>query len=310
MTLTELRYIVAVARERHFGRAAEACFVSQPTLSVAIKKLEEELNIQIFERTSSEVSMTALGTLVVEQAQRVLEEANTLKHLAKHGQDPLSGPLRLGTIYTIAPYLLPSLVREARESLPNAPLFLEENFTARLLEMLRQGELDCAVLAHPFPSSGLEIIDLYDEPFLVAVPKGHAWESRQSIAHQELKAQNTLLLGAGHCFRDHVLGVCPELNRLGSGSTIGEQHSFEGSSLETIRQMVAGGIGISVLPRTSVDDPKTEEGLIRYIPLEEPTPTRRVCLVWRKSYTRAPVMQELTKTIRRCDLSGVSFIDA
>jgi len=140
MTLTELRYIVAVARERHFGRAAEACFVSQPTLSVAIKKLEEELNIQIFERTSSEVSMTALGTLVVEQAQRVIEEANTLKHLAKHGQDPLSGPLRLGTIYTIAPYLLPSLVREARESLPNAPLFLEENFTARLLEMLRQGE--------------------------------------------------------------------------------------------------------------------------------------------------------------------------
>ena len=217
MTLTELRYIVAVARERHFGRAAEACFVSQPTLSVAIKKLEEELNIQIFERTSSEVSMTALGALVVEQAQRVLEEANTLKHLAKHGQDPLSGPLRLGTIYTIAPYLLPSLVREARESLPNAPLFLEENFTARLLEMLRQGELDCAVLAHPFPSSGLEMIDLYDEPFLVAVPKGHAWESRQAIAHQELKAQNTLLLGAGHCFRDHVLGVCPELNRLGSG---------------------------------------------------------------------------------------------
>ncbi|OZA15517.1 MAG: LysR family transcriptional regulator, partial [Polynucleobacter sp. 24-46-87] len=247
MTLTELRYIVAVARERHFGRAADACFVSQPTLSVAIRKLEEELNTQIFERTNTEVAMTSLGALIVDQAQRVLEEANALKHLAKHGQDPLSGPLRLGAIYTIAPYLLPSLVRIARERLPNAPLFLEENFTVRLLEVLRQGALDCIVIAEPFASAGLNQIDLYDEPFLVAVPKGHPWEDRQSIPHRELKEQNTLLLGTGHCFRDHVLGVCPELNRLGSGSTIGEQRSFEGSSLETIRQMVVSGIGISVL---------------------------------------------------------------
>jgi LysR family hydrogen peroxide-inducible transcriptional activator len=308
MTLTELRYIVAVARERHFGRAAEACYVSQPTLSVAIKKLEEELGTQIFERTSSEVAMTSLGVLIVEQAQRVLEEANSLKHLAKHGQDPLSGPIRLGAIYTIAPYLLPSLVRVSREDIPNAPLFLEENFTVRLLEMLRQGVLDCAVLADPFPSAGLDVVDLYEEPFLVAVPQGHPWAIRKSIGHQELREQNTLLLGAGHCFRDHVLGVCPELNRFGSGSTIGEQRSFEGSSLETIRQMVAGGIGISVLPRTSVLDPATHEGLIRYIPLDGPVPTRKVCLVWRKSYPRTEVMQELAKIIRKCDLPGVSFI--
>ena len=308
MTLTELRYIVAVARERHFGRAAEACFVSQPTLSVAVKKLEEELSTQIFERTNSDVAMTALGALIVEQAQRVLEEANSLKHLAKHGQDPLSGPLRLGAIYTIAPYLLPSLVRVARKRLPNAPLFLEENFTVRLLEMLRQGSLDCAVLADPFASAGLDVIDLYEEPFLVAVPKGHPWEDRKSIGHQELKEQNTLLLGAGHCFRDHVLGVCPELNRLGSGSTLGEHHSFEGSSLETIRQMVAGGIGISVLPRTSVVDPSSQNGLIRYIPLDSPVPTRRVCLVWRKSYPRTVVMHELAKIIRSCDLPGVSLV--
>ena len=308
MTLTELRYIVAVARERHFGRAAEACHVSQPTLSVAIKKLEEELDTQIFERTNTEVAMTSLGALIVEQAQRVLEEANSLKHLAKHGQDPLSGPLRLGAIYTIAPYLLPSLVRVARECMPDAPLFLEENFTVRLLEMLRQGSLDCAVLADPFPTVGLDVIDLYDEPFLVAVPKGHPWEQRSAIPHQELKEQNTLLLGAGHCFRDHVLGVCPELNRLGSGSTIGEQHSFEGSSLETIRQMVAGGIGISVLPRTSVADPNTKDGLIRYITLENPIPTRRVCLVWRKSYPRAAAMHALAKVIRQCELPGITLI--
>jgi LysR family hydrogen peroxide-inducible transcriptional activator len=308
MTLTELRYIVAVARERHFGRAADACFVSQPTLSVAIRKLEEELKTQIFERTNTEVAMTSLGALIVDQAQRVLEEANSLKHLAKHGQDPLSGPLRLGAIYTIAPYLLPSLVRVAREQLPNVPLFLEENFTVRLLEMLRQGALDCIVIAEPYASTGLNQIDLYDEPFLVAIPKGHPWEERKSIPHRELKEQNTLLLGSGHCFRDHVLGVCPELSRLGSGSTIGEQRSFEGSSLETIRQMVASGIGISVMPRTSATDVVTPDQLIRYIPFEDPIPTRRVCLAWRKNFPRSAAMTKLAEVIRQCALPGVSYI--
>jgi len=308
MTLTELRYIVAVARERHFGRAADACHVSQPTLSVAIRKLEEELNTQIFERSNTEVATTSLGSLIVDQAQRVLEEAHALKHLATHGQDPLSGPLRLGAIYTIAPYLLPSLVRVARERLPNAPLFLEENFTVRLLEILRQGALDCIVIAEPFASSGLNQIDLYDEPFLVAVPKGHPWVKRELIPHRELKEQNTLLLGTGHCFRDHVLGVCPELNRLGSGATIGEQRSFEGSSLETIRQMVASGIGISVLPRTSAPDITTADQLIHYIPFEEPIPTRRVCLVWRKNFPRTAAMNEIAEIIRQCALPGVRYI--
>jgi len=308
MTLTELRYIVAVARERHFGRAADACFVSQPTLSVAVRKLEEELNTQIFERTNTEVSMTSLGALIVDQAQRVLEEANSLKHLAMHGQDPLSGPLRLGAIYTIAPYLLPSLVRIARKRLPHVPLFLEENFTVRLLEILRQGALDCLVLAEPFASAGLNQIDLYDEPFLVAVPKGHPWEFRTSIPHRELKEQNTLLLGTGNCFRDHVLGVCPELNRFGSGATLGEQRSFEGSSLETIRQMVASGIGISVMPRTSVADPEATDQLIRYIPFEDPIPTRRICLVWRKNFPRAAAMEEIAKVIRESALPGVTYL--
>lgn len=252
--------------------------------------------------------MTSLGSLIVDQAQRVLEEANSLKHLAKHGQDPLSGPLRLGAIYTIAPYLLPSLVRVARERLPHAPLFLEENFTVRLLEVLRQGTLDCIVIADPFASTGLNQIDLYDEPFLVAVPKGHPWENRTSIPHRELKEQNTLLLGTGHCFRDHVLGVCPELNRLGSGTTIGEQRSFEGSSLETIRQMVASGIGISVLPRTSASDNASADQLIRYIPFEDPIPTRRVCLVWRKNFPRAAAMNELAEVIRQCALPGVHYL--
>ena len=170
MTLTELRYIVAVARERHFGRAAEACFVSQPTLSVAIKKLEEELDVKLFERGASEVSVTPLGEEIVRQAQQVIEQAAAIKEIAKRGKDPVAGPLRVGVIYTIGPYLLPDLVREAIASVPQMPLVLQENFTARLLDMLRTGELDCAILAEPFPDTGLAIAPLYDEPFMVAVP--------------------------------------------------------------------------------------------------------------------------------------------
>ena len=147
MTLTELRYIVAVARERHFGRAAEACFVSQPTLSVAIKKLEDELNVQIFERSGSELAITALGQTIIHQAQKVLDDAQVIKHLAQHGQDPLSGPVRLGTIYTIAPYLLPKLIAKSRQVLPQMPLYLQENFTSKLLELLKQGDIDAAIMA-------------------------------------------------------------------------------------------------------------------------------------------------------------------
>ena len=182
MTLTELRYIVAVARERHFGRAAEACFVSQPTLSVAIKKLEEELDVKLFERGANEVSVTPLGEEIVRQAQSVIAQAAAIKEIAKRGKDPVSGPLRLGVIYTIGPYLLPDLVRQAIERVPQMPLVLQENFTVKLLEMLRTGELDCAIVAEPFPDAGLAVAPLYDEPFMVAVPSGHALAKRKSIS--------------------------------------------------------------------------------------------------------------------------------
>jgi DNA-binding transcriptional LysR family regulator len=181
MTLTELRYIVAVARERHFGRAAEACFVSQPTLSVAIKKLEEELEVKLFERGGNEVSVTPLGEEIVRQAQAVIEQAAAIKEIAKRGKDPLAGPLRLGIIYTIGPYLLPELVRQVIERSPQMPLMLQENFTVKLLEMLRTGELDCAILAEPFPDTGLAIAPLYDEPFMAAVPMSHPLAKRKSI---------------------------------------------------------------------------------------------------------------------------------
>ena len=198
MTLTELRYIVAVAREKHFGRAAEACFVSQPTLSVSIKKLEEELDVRIFERGASEVSVTPLGDEIVRQAQSVIEQAAAIKEIAKRGKDPATGPLRLGVIYTIGPYLLPDLVKQAIDRVPQMPLILQENFTVKLLEMLRTGDLDCAIMAEPFPDTGLAVAALYDEPFMAAVPKTHALAKRKSISTEELKRETMLLLGTGH----------------------------------------------------------------------------------------------------------------
>ncbi len=307
MTLTELKYIVAVARERHFGRAAEACFVSQPTLSVAIKKLEEELDVKLFERGASEVSVTPLGEEIVRQAQQVIEQAAAIKEIAKRGKDPVSGPLRLGVIYTIGPYLLPDLVKNAIELVPQMPLMLQENFTARLLEMLRTGELDCAIMAEPFPDTGLAVAPLYDEPFQAAVPKDHPLARRKSITAEELKAETMLLLGTGHCFRDHVLEVCPEYARFSSDAE-GIRKSFEGSSLETIKYMVASGMGVTVVPQLSV--PKELQPHIRYVKFSAPVPTRRVVLAWRRTFTRYEAIAALRNAIYACELPGVTRLTA
>ncbi len=306
MTLTELRYIVAVARERHFGRAAEACFVSQPTLSVAIKKLEEELEIKLFERGGTEVSVTPLGEEIVRQAQATLESAASIKEIARRGKDPLAGPLRLGVIYTIGPYLLPELVRRAIERVPQMPLMLQENFTVRLLEMLRTGDLDVAILAEPFPDTGLAVAPLYDEPFMVAVPAQHPLAQRASVSSAELKQETMLLLGTGHCFRDHVLEVCPEFARFAS-DTDGIRKRFEGSSLETIRYMVASGMGVTVVPQLSVPTGPQHDGtpLVRYLPFSENVPHRRVVLVWRRSFTRYEAIAALRNAIYACALPGV-----
>ena len=302
MTLTELKYIVAVARERHFGRAAEACFVSQPTLSVAVKKLEDELDVKIFERGGTEVSVTPLGEQIVRQAQQVIEQAAAIKEIAKLGKDPVSGPLRLGVIYTIGPYLLPDLVRQAIDRVPQMPLMLQENFTSKLLEMLRTGELDCAILAEPFPDAGLAVAALYDEPFMAAV-----LARRKQISAEELKAETMLLLGTGHCFRDHVLEVCPEYARFASAAE-GIRKSFEGSSLETIKYMVASGMGVTVVPQLSV--PKETQPHIRYIKFSAPVPTRRVVLAWRRTFPRYEAIAALRNAIYACPLPGVQRLTA
>ncbi len=299
MTLTELRYIVAVARERHFGRAAESCFVSQPTLSVAIKKLEEELGVVLFERGPGEVAVTPVGQRIVEQAQRVLEEASRIKDLAAAGHDPLAGALRLGTIYTVGPYLLPKLVPILRRAAPSMQLLIQENFTHVLAESLKRGDVDVIVVALPFDEPGCATRAVYDEPFLVAVPQGHAWEKRKQISAEELKKESLLLLGEGHCLRDQVLEFCAP-SRPG--------RSLEGGSLETIRQMVAGGVGITVLPSTSVAAGGGANDLIRIRPFAKPVPQRRIAIAWRRSFPRPQAVEALRQAILACELPQVTRI--
>jgi LysR family hydrogen peroxide-inducible transcriptional activator len=316
MTLTELKYIVAVARERHFGKAADACFVSQPTLSVAVKKLEEELDVKLFERSANEITVTPLGEEIVRQAQSVLEQAANIKDIAKRGKDPLAGALKLGVIYTIAPYLLPDLVRQVITHLPQMPLMLQENFTVKLLEMLRTGEIDSAILAEPFPDAGLAVAPLYDEPFFAAVPMQHPLAKLSSVTTEALKSETMLLLGSGHCFRDHVLEVCPEFARFSSDAE-GIRKSFEGSSLETIKHMVAAGMGITLVPRLSVPaqalEPskrRRDDAFVKYLPVQDgkgvPPPTRRVVLAWRRSFTRYEAIAALRNAVYACELPGVT----
>ncbi|MBU6285046.1 MAG: LysR family transcriptional regulator [Betaproteobacteria bacterium] len=300
MTLTELKYIVALAREKHFGRAAEACFVSQPTLSVAIRKLEDELGVQLFERGTAGIQTTAIGDQLIEQAQKVLDEASFLKDLARQGRDPLAGPLRVGVIFTIGPYLLPWLVPQMIQTYPNMPMLLQENYTVKLLESLRQGEVDVLILAEPFDMQGLVIDPVYDEHFMVAVPRQHPWAKRRRIPSTELTQQTMLLLGSGHCFRDQVVEICPELSRF-SQATSGIQKTFEGSSLETIRHMVASGVGITVLPQTACPRAR-DDGFLCYIPFEAPAPSRRVVLAWRKSFARPAAIQALKRQLQALDL--------
>lgn len=301
MTLTELKYIVALARERHFGRAAEKCFVSQPTLSVAVKKLEDELGAILFERGQNDVRPTPVGEQIVAQAERVLAEASRVKELAEAAGDPLAGPLRIGAIYTIGPYLLPKLVPLVKERAPKMPLIIEEGFTARLLESLKRGDLDVAVLALPIEEPGLVAQPVYDEAFRVLVPVGHPWGKQKAIEPAHLLDEPLLMLGRGNCFRDQVLDLCTQAGH-------GGPQVLEGSSLETIRHMVASGVGITVMPATAVDGiPKTDP-LLRARPFVEPTPTRRVGLVWRASFPRHQAIDLVRKALLDCRLPGTSPI--
>ncbi len=298
MTLTELRYIVTLAQERHFGRAAERCFVSQPTLSVAVKKLEEELGVALFERSKSTVQVTPLGEKIVEQAQRVLEQTSVIRELASAGKDQLASPLRLGAIYTIGPYLFPHLVPELRRSAPQMPLYIEEGFTGNLRRKLRSGELDAIIVALPFTETDVLTKALYEEEFEVLVPADHPWAEREVIHKEELLKERLLLLGEGHCFRDQILEACPAISQ-----KLASPHNTltaEGGSLETIRHMVASKLGITVLPRSAIGTSHYESGLLTSVPFAAPAPTRTVAIAWRASFPRPKAIDAVTDAIARC----------
>lgn len=292
MTLNELRYIVAVAQERSFGRAAQRCFVSQPALSVAIQKLEDELGARLFERGKAEITVTAVGERVVEQAQKVLEEASRVKEIAQAGGNQLAGPLKLGAIYTVAPYLLPDLIPAMHETAPQMPLEIEENLTENLESELRSGRLDAAIVALPFAPPGIVTEFLYEEPFRIVVPRGHKWAKRKSVRADELADERTILLGIGHCFRDQVLDACPELNRTAGPFA-------RANSLETARNMVASGLGVSVLPRDAMT-PRFHSKLVVPVTFARPVPSRRIALAWRRSFPRLQAIGAIRDAVAAC----------
>ncbi|HEY8624191.1 MAG TPA: hydrogen peroxide-inducible genes activator [Casimicrobiaceae bacterium] len=292
MTLNELRYIVALAQEKSFGRAAQRCFISQPALSVAIQKLEEELQTQLFERGKSEITVTPVGERIVEQAHKVLEEAARIRDIAQAGRNQLAGLFRLGAIYTVAPYLLPDLVPALNALAPDMPLEIEENITEQLEAALKTGRVDAAIIALPFQPPGIATEFLYEEPFQVVVPQRHPWAKRKTIDPSELAGEHAILLNVGHCFRDQVLESCPELNR-------GDAPVTRSNSLETIRNMVASGLGISVLPRDALT-PKYHSRLVVPVPFAKPVPSRRIALAYRKSFPRPAAIAAIREAVAAC----------
>jgi LysR family hydrogen peroxide-inducible transcriptional activator len=306
MTLTELRYIVAVARELHFGRAANACFVSQPTLSVAVKKLEEDLGITIFERHKHDVTVTATGAKIIAQAERVLEQAKTIRLLAEEGKNPLKGTLKLGVIYTIGPYLLPKLIPLLNKAAPDLTLIIDEDFTANLADKLRRGDLDMIIISTPFNVTGVTTEVLYKEPFVVAMPKGHPLTKKKSIKADDLAGETLLLLKSGNCFRDQVMEACPNCrNDIFSKDQI--QKTLEGSSIETIRQMVAAGSGVTILPNASAMDNDEVNSLLEYRPFSRPSPKREVALAYRESYPRKKLIDLIIDVIGKCDFARLKI---
>ncbi len=293
LSLTDLRYLVTLEAERGFSRAAERCAVSQPTLSLAIQRIEAELGVRLFERTRGLVGPTQVGAAIAAQARVVLREAEKIRELAQAGRDQLSGPLRLGVIHTVGPYLLPQVIERLKRIAPKMPLVIEENMTAALSDMLRAREIDAAIIALPFDLPGVIVEPLYEEPFVVIVPRGHEWESRSAINPDEIPAHHVLLLKAGNCFRDQVLGACPQVS-------MAETDIHLGFSIGTLRSMVASGLGVSILPASAMQTPYASN-LVTVLPFSAPQPSRRVALAWRREFARPKAIAALIKAVRRLD---------
>lgn len=303
MTLTELRYIVALHQTGHFGKAADRCHVSQPTLSIAIKKLEEELDVSLFERSRNQVRATPLGLKIVQQAQAVLEQANQIRELADQGRDPLGSRLSVGAIFTVGPYLFPCFVPELQRLAPKMPLYIEESYTAVLREKLRAGDLDAIVIALPFTEPDVVTQPLYEEPFVVLMPGDHPLAEHEQVSARQLEKETVLLLGEGHCFRDQVLSACPGLKKGLSNADAQLQSVVEGSSLETLKHMVASRLGITILPMSAAQTAHYGAGTLAMRPFASPEPRRTVALAWRASFPRHKAIDVVSQAIRHCPLN-------
>ena len=291
MNLRDLRYLVALADERHFGRAAERCFVSQPTLSAQVRKLEEYLGVPLVERQPRRVSLTETGARVVERARRLLLEADAIVEIAKSDRDPLAGPLKVALIPTVGPYLLPHVASKLRRALPRLKLLLYEYQTGPLLAKLADGEIDVGILALPVAGEGFATAALYDEPFTLAVPASHPLAARDRVRVADLDGETLLLLEDGHCLRDQALEVCSRIHPA-------EEQDYRATSLETLRQMVAAGHGVTLLPELAAASPVGAARGLRIKPFARPAPSRSIGAVWRKSTTRARAIESVAETIR------------
>jgi len=291
MNLRDLRYLVALAEHKHFGRAAQASFVSQPTLSTQIRKLEEELGVALVERTPRKVLLTEVGREIAQRARDVLNEVEQIKAIARRTKDPESGTVRLGIFPTLGPYLLPHVVPNIRTRFPRLELLLVEEKTEILLKQLREGRLDAAVLAQPLHDDQLHQQFLFEEPFLLAVPEHHKLADRKHLKLDDLADQSLLLLEDDHCLRDQTLEVCQLAGA-------GEKTGFRATSLETLRQMVAANVGVTLLPMLAVKPPVAKSSDIRLIEFRGHPPSRRIAMVWRKSSAMSAFLKQLAGVFR------------
>lgn len=291
INLRDLRYLVALADLRHFSQAAEACFVSQPTLSAQLKKLEETLGVQLVERTQRQVRLTPIGEEIVTRARGVLRETEELVEAARHYQDPLSGPLRLGFIPTLGPYLLPYIIPELRRRYTSLTPWLYEDQTHRLLQQLREGKLDATVLALPVDTQGLESVILFNESFKVALPRNHDLTRKAVLKMEDLRDATVLLLEDGHCLRDQALEIC-------HSAYTRQRSDFQATSLETLRHMVGAGAGITLLPALAVDGPVPDHPTVEVRPFAKPAPHRTIGIVWRKGTAKRKAIEAVGAMIR------------
>lgn len=290
MNLQEMRYIVTLADTGHFGQAARACFVSQPTLSSQIKKLEDYLGVTLFDRSLKTVVPTAIGYQIIESARLIVDEANRIRELAHTGNDPMNRDVRLGVIPTLGPYYLPRMLPWLHSTFPGLRLMLREEMTPHLLADLASGKLDAGLLALPVKDAALECVPLFVEPFYAAVPAGHALAAKSSIRIEELATANLLLLEEGHCLRDQALDVC-RLERP-------ENEEMRATSLETLRQMIALGYGVTLIPALAADSPQDYRNHLRLIPIDTPDAERTVGLIWRRRSPLAPTLQQLAEELK------------